>query len=314
MADQALSTGYPIPAERLGFWAKLRAELGENRLAYLLLAPSTLAFLVFLAFPIVNMFVSSFSTVDTVGRIVDVGTLDNYAELLKDARMPMIIRQTVIFALGSVLLTVVFAFPLALILNTPFPGQTAAKALILIPWAMPFAISGITWRWIFHGQMGSLNYILAQLGVIDEYVAWLNEPRLAFGAIIFVEVWSSVPFMAITFLAGLQAIPPHIYDAAKMDGAGPWREFVDMTLPQMKVVVVIVTLLSLIWAFRGFTVIWVLTRGNPLYRTDIVVTYLFKIAFENLRFGAGFALAVSLFVVLAIFSVLYTRLTGTEES
>jgi ABC-type sugar transport system permease subunit len=226
----------------------------------------------------------------------------------------MIIRQTLLFAFGSVLLTVVVAFPLALILNTPFPGQTAAKALILIPWAMPFAISAITWRWIFHGQMGSLNYLLSELGIISEYVAWLNEPRLAFGAIIFVEVWSSVPFMAITFLAGLQAIPPHIYDAAKMDGASPWREFLDMTLPQMRVVLSIVTLLSIIWAFRSFAVIWILTRGNPLYRTDIVVTYLFKIAFENLRFGAGFALAVSLFVVLAIFSVLYTRLTGAEES
>lgn len=314
MANQALSTGHAGQRERTGLGAALRREVGEHKLAYLLLAPSTLAFAVFLFFPILNMFVSSFSTVDTVGRIVDVGTLANYADLFADNRMPMIIRQTLLFAFGSVLLTVVVAFPLALILNTPFPGQTAAKALILIPWAMPFAISAITWRWIFHGQMGSLNYLLSELGIISEYVAWLNEPRLAFGAIIFVEVWSSVPFMAITFLAGLQAIPPHIYDAAKMDGASPWREFLDMTLPQMRVVLAIVTLLSIIWAFRSFAVIWILTRGNPLYRTDIVVTYLFKIAFENLRFGAGFALAVSLFVVLAIFSVLYTRLTGAEES
>jgi ABC-type sugar transport system permease subunit len=314
VANQALSTGHAGQRERTGLGAALRREVGEHKLAYLLLAPSTLAFAVFLFFPILNMFVSSFSTVDTVGRIVDVGTLANYADLFADNRMPMIIRQTLLFAFGSVLLTVVVAFPLALILNTPFPGQTAAKALILIPWAMPFAISAITWRWIFHGQMGSLNYLLSELGIISEYVAWLNEPRLAFGAIIFVEVWSSVPFMAITFLAGLQAIPPHIYDAAKMDGASPWREFLDMTLPQMRVVLAIVTLLSIIWAFRSFAVIWILTRGNPLYRTDIVVTYLFKIAFENLRFGAGFALAVSLFVVLAIFSVLYTRLTGAEES
>jgi multiple sugar transport system permease protein len=320
VADQALSPSSELsssdphtysPARGLG--AGLRADWEENRLAYVLLLPSTLAFLVFLVFPIANMFVSAFSQVDTLGRIVQVGTLDNFITLINDPRMPMIIRQTVIFAFGSVWLTVLISFPLAMILNTSFPGQTLAKALLLIPWAMPFAISAITWRWIFHGQMGALNYLLSQLGAIHEYVVWLNEPRLAFAAIIFVEVWSSVPFMTITFLAGFQAIPPHIYDAAKMDGASPWREFLDMTLPQMKMVIMIVTLLSTIWAFRAFSVIWILTRGNPLYRTDIAVTYLFKVAFENLDFGAGFALAVSLFIVLTIFSIVYTRLSGTQE-
>lgn len=288
-------------------------EWAENKLAYLLILPSTLAFLIFLVFPIGNMFVSAFSHVDTLGRITDVGTLDNFATLASDRRLPMIIRQTVIFAFGTVWLTVVISFPLALILNTPFRGQTIAKALILIPWAMPFAISAITWRWIFHGQMGALNYLLGQLGLIHQYVVWLGDPKLAFGAAMFVEVWSSIPFMTITYLAGLQAIPPHIYDAAKMDGASPWREFIDMTLPQMKNVIMIVTLLSTIWAFRAFTVIWILTRGNPVYRTDIAVTYLFKLAFENLDFGAGFALAVCTFIVLTIFSIIYIRLLGTQE-
>jgi multiple sugar transport system permease protein len=300
-------------APRHGPLAGLRQEWAEHKMAYLFLLPSTLAFLIFLVFPIANMFVSAFSHVDTIGRITDVGTLDNFATLANDRRLPAIIWQTVFFAFGTVWLTVLIAFPLALILNTRFRGLTVAKALILIPWAMPFAISAITWRWIFHGQMGALNYLLSELGIIDEYVVWLGDPTLAFGTIIFVEVWSSVPFMTVTFLAGLQAIPPHIYDAAKMDGANAWREFIDMTVPQMRTVIMIVTLLSTIWAFRAFTVIWILTRGNPLYRTDIVVTYLFKLAFENLDFGAGFALAVSIFVVLTIFSVIYTRLLGTQE-
>lgn len=313
MADQAM----PVALEKRGvpgrLLAGLREEWADNKIAYFLLLPSTLAFLVFLVFPIANMFVSAFSQVDTIGRIVEVGTLENFATLAGDRRLPMIIRQTVIFAFGTVWLTVIISFPLALILNKPFKGLTLAKALILIPWAMPFAISAITWRWIFHGQMGSLNYFLSELGFIQEYVVWLSDPVLAFGAAMFVDVWSSVPFMTITYLAGLQAIPPEIYDAAKMDGASPWREFRDMTLPQMKTVIMIVTLLSTIWAFRAFTVIWILTRGNPIYRTDIAVTYLFKLAFENLDFGAGFALAVSIFVVLTIFSIIYTRLLGSRE-
>jgi multiple sugar transport system permease protein len=313
MANTAVSSAVSGTVVSRGWFAGLREEWSEHKLAYMLLVPSTLMFLVFLVFPIVNMFVSAFSQVDTLGRILEVGALDNFVELAKDPRMPMIIWQTVVFAFTSVLLTLLIAYPLAMVLNTPFPGQTIAKALVLVPWAMPFAISAITWRWIFHGQMGSLNYLLSQLGLIKEYVVWLNEPKLAFGAIILVEVWSSVPFMTITFLAAMQAIPPHIYDAAKMDGANIWREFVDMTLPQTKMVIMLVTMLSIIWAFRGFAVIWILTRGNPLYRTDIAVTYLYKIAFENLRFGAGFALAVSVFVVLVIFSILYTRFSGTQE-
>jgi multiple sugar transport system permease protein len=294
----------------LGRW---RAGWAENGLAYLLMAPSVVAFAIFLLFPIANMFVSAFSQVDTIGRIVEVGTLANFNKLANDMRLPMILRQTVIFAFGTVWLTVLCAFPLALILNSRFPGQTLAKALILIPWAMPYAVSAITWRWIFHGQMGALNYFLSQLGLIKEYVVWLGDPILAFGAAMFVEVWSSIPFMTITFLSGLQAIPPHIYDAAKMDGASPWREFLDMTLPQMKTVIMVVTLLSIIWAFRSFAVIWILTQGDPVYRTDIAVTYLYKLAFENLDFGAGFALAVGIFVVMTIFSIIYTRVLGARE-
>jgi multiple sugar transport system permease protein len=255
------------------------------------------------------MFASSFSTVDNLGRIQDFGTFDNYARLLADRRLPMILRQTVIFSVGTVALTVIVSFPLALLLNSNFPGQTLAKALILIPWAMPYAVSAITWRWIFHGQMGSLNYFLSQAGLIKEYIVWLGDPVLAFGAAMFVEVWSSIPFMTITFLAGFQAIPPSIYDAAKMDGASPWREFLDMTIPQMRHVLLVVTLLSVIWAFRSFGVIWILTQGDPVYRTDIAVTYLYKMAFTDLNFGPGYALAVGIFIILTIFSILYTRLS-----
>jgi multiple sugar transport system permease protein len=248
-----------------------------------------------------------------LGRPTQVGTLQNFIDLANDDLMPMIIRQTVIFAFGTVALEVIIAFPLALLLNTRFPGRALAKALLLIPWAMPYAVSAITWRWIFHGQMGSLNYFLSELGIIKEYVVWLSEPVSAFAAAMFVEVWSSVAFMTVTFLAGLQGIPPHIYDAAKMDGANLWQEFRDMTLPQMRTVFMIVSLLSIIWAFRSFAVIWILTKGDPIYRTDIAVTYLYKLAFERLYFGKGFALAVCIFVVLTVFSILYTRLLGARE-
>ena len=227
--------------------------------------------------------------------------------------MPGIVRQTLVFVFGTVALTVLLSFPLALVLNQKFPGVVLAKALILLPWAAPLAIMSMTWRWIFHDQLGALNYLLHLFNITDVNILWLSNPKLAFGAVMFVEVWSSIPFMTITFLAGLQSIPPHIYDAAKMDGANAWFELWDMTIPQMKRVFTIVGLLSVIWAFRSFTVIWTITQGNPFYRTDISVTYLYKLAFKNLTFGQGFALAFATFVLLSIFSVFYTRVLRSEE-
>lgn len=278
--------------------------------------PSIVAFAIFVLFPVGSTFVGAFSQVDTLGRITRFGTLSNVDSLSADMYLPMIVGHTVTFTVISVAITAALSLALALILNVQFVGREIAKSLILIPWAMPFALAAITWRWIFNGELGSLNYLLSLLGLIHGPIVWLGDPTLAFGAAVFVNVWSSVPFMTITFLAGLQSVPEHIYEAAKIDGAGPWEEFRYMTIPQMRIVILVVTLLSIIWAFRSFNIIWILTHGDPIYRTDIVVTYLYKLAFENNNFGAGFALAIGMFVTLALFSIVYIRVLsgGGEEA
>jgi multiple sugar transport system permease protein len=280
-----------------------------------MLLPSVLAFLALVLVPLGTVIAGAFVRSDAVGRLqfAEGFTLDNFRAMIEDPQMAGVWQQTALFVFGSVLLTVIISFPLALILNQKFPGVTLAKALLLLPWAAPLAITSMTWRWIFHDQLGALNYLLRLTGISQENIVWLARADLAFPVVIFVEVWSSIPFMTITFLAGLQAVPPQIYDAAKMDGANPWSEFWDMTVPQMKKVLMIVSLLSVIWAFRSFTVIWTITQGNPFYRTDVSVTYLWKVAFQNLRFGQGFAIAFTTFLVLVVFSVLYSRVLRSEE-
>ena len=292
---------------------RMATDLHENRTAYLLLLPSVLVFALLVVFPLVSTIWGAFNSTDAVGRFTGFAGFANFRELAQDQYMPGIVRQTLVFVFGTVALTILLSFPLALVLNQKFPGVVLAKALILLPCAAPLAIMSMTWRWIFDGQLGALNYLLHLFNITDVNILWLNNPTLALGAVMFVEVWSSIPFMTITFLAGLQSIPPHIYDAAKMDGANAWFELWDMTIPQMKRVFTIVGLLSVIWAFRSFTVIWTITQGNPFYRTDISVTYLYKLAFKNLTFGEGFALAFATFVLLAIFSVFYTRVLRSEE-
>jgi len=279
----------------------------ENKIAYIMLLPSLFAFAVLVLFPLVSTILGAFARTDAVGRAVEFGTLDNFRDLLADGYLSGVLRQTLLFTFGTVIITLALSFPLALVLNQRFFGVTLARALVLLPWAAPLAISSMTWRWMFHDKLGALNYVLHLSGLTQQNIVWLSDATLAFCCVMFVEVWSSIPFMTITLLAGLQAIPPHIYDAAKMDGASTWREFLDMTLPQMRGVFVIVVLLSVIWAFRSFTVIWTITQGNPFYRTDISVTYLYKLAFRNLSFGQGYGLAFATFVFLLMFSVIYTR-------
>ncbi len=314
MATSARTSTPSGPAGRqrpLGLW--LLGDLRENKTAYLLLLPSMLTFVALVLFPLASTIGGAFSLTDAVGRITRFGTWANFTGLIQNQYMGAIIRQTVLYAFGTVALTVVLSFPLALVLNQKFPGAAAARALLLLPWAAPLAISAMAWRWIFHDQLGALNYLLHVTGITQQNIVWLSRADLAFAAVMFVEVWSSIPFMTITFLAGLQSIPPHIYDAAKMDGADPWHELWDMTVPQMKRIFLVVSLLSVIWAFRSFTIIWTMTQGNPFYRTDISVTFLYKLAFKNMLFGQGFALAFATFVLLVIFSILYMRALRSEE-
>lgn len=295
------------PVARRGVRVTVREELAEHWFAYALVLPSFLILVVLIGYPVVNTFLSAFSHVDPVGNVISVGTFANFRTLADDPNLPHVLRQTVIYTFATVGITTVISFVLALVLNQEFPGRTLAKSLLLLAWAAPLSVSVILWRWIFHGQLGAFNYVLMRLGIIHEYRVWLGEPKTAMAAAIFVEIWSSLPFVTITLLAGLQSVPRDIYDAAKMDGAHPLREFLDMTLPLMKPITFIATLLSVIYAFNSFTVIWIFTRGDPAYRTDIVVTYLYKLAFVNLDFGAASALAVVTFVLLIVFSVTYSR-------
>jgi multiple sugar transport system permease protein len=297
-----------LVGRRPSAWARLKEEAAEYWFAYLLILPSFLLLAALIAYPVANTFVSAFSHVDPIGRVLAFGTLDNFRTLGADPVLGQVLRQTAIYTFASVGVTTVVSFALALILNQDFPGRTLAKVLLLFSWAAPLSVTAILWRWIFNGQLGAFNYVLSRLGLITDYRVWLAEPKTAMAAAIYVEIWSSLPFVTVTLLAGIQSVPREIYDAAKMDGANPWREFWDMTMPLMKQVTFIATLLSVIYAFNSFTIIWVFTKGNPANRTDIIVTYLYKLAFVNLDFGAASALAVCTFALLIVFSVVYSRL------
>lgn len=290
------------------------AVLRKNSTAYVLIAPAVLIQIGLIAYPVLVTIATSFSRLDKTGRIQVFGTLANYIKLLHNTETWNVIWQTLRWSASSVFLTTVLGLILAVTLNQQFPGRRLVRGLVILPWAVPVSVSAIIWRWLYHGQLGALNYVLKSLGLIQHYHEWLGQPLSAFFSALAVEVWSSVPFMTITLLAGLQSMPGDVFEAARIDGCDAVRAFRYMTLPLLRPVLTLATLLTLIWSFNSFPNIWILTKGGPANRTDIAVTYIYKQAFQAFDLGSASAMAVLALLILLAVSWIYGRLFKTEEA
>lgn len=249
-------------------------------------------------------------------RLIRVGEflgLGNYAVLAQDPLFWRVLRQTLLWTVSSVSLKLVLGLVLGLLLNEKFRGRGVFRALLLIPWAMPTVAAAIVWRWAYDSNFGYLNDLLSELGLIQAPVIWLGEARSAFVAAVVTDAWTGLPFMAFVFLAGLQGIDRTLYEAAKVDGANAWNRFRYVTVPQLAPVVLVATLVSAIWTFNAFNIVYTLTGGGPLGATEIMVTYTYDQAFERLEFGLAAALATITFLILLVFSVVYVRLYGRRN-
>jgi ABC-type sugar transport system permease subunit len=285
--------------------------LRRHRTPLLLLLPSLVLLSAVVAYPILDTFITAFYKTDPIGRRVAFVGLDHFWAMARDPVFRDILGQTVFWTVLSVLLKTVFGLTTALVLHTGLPGMRIARLLIILPWAFSLPIAAILWRWVYDSQMGMLNLLLTTIGL--PALTWLADPKLAFGATLAVSVWTGVPFMALVFLAGLQGIPQDLYEAGRIDGAGWWQEFGYLTLPLLKPTFVVATLLSAVWTFNSFVLVHVITGGGPLHSTDILVTFLYKTAFEWLSFGPASAMALVIFFILLVFSLTYVRLYYRKE-
>jgi multiple sugar transport system permease protein len=206
-------------------------------------------------------------------------------------------------------ITTVVSIPVALALNLTFRGRRFARALLIVPWAASLMINAIIWRWILDGQHSIINGALMSLHIIDQPIIWLGSEQSAWAAIILVGILVSIPFTSFSLLAGLQSVPSELYEAAMVDGAGFWASFWHVTLPLMRPVLVVTTLLNVIYVFNSFPIPWVLTQGSPAYHTDILVTYIYKRAFAEGQFGPAAAMAMLIFLLLLAFSLTFSHIT-----
>jgi ABC-type sugar transport system permease subunit len=287
-----------------------RARLGEVRLALLLLLPAALVVFGVVLYPAGRALVISFLDVNSPfpGAYPFVG-LHNYTALLQDSRLWMAAGHTLYFTVVSTAAELVLGLGLALLLAAPLRLRWAFRAVVILPWALPTIVNGAMWRWILNAQYGVANALLSALHLQDGYRSWLGtDPFLALNMVVLADVWKNTSLVAFFLLAGLQTIPPELAEAARVDGAGPVRCFLRITLPLLLPSVALVLVLRTIEAFKVFDIIYVMTGGGPASGTQTVTFYTYLQAFSAQRFSAGAALAYLTVLTVLVLALVYLRL------
>jgi len=239
--------------------------------------------------------------------------LANYKQLLSDNIFMAALKNTFLFVFACLFFQFTIGFGLAILFNNKFPGSNLMRAALMISWMLPKVVAGTLFRWILSGDFGILNQFMKALGFIDKPILWLSSSSLALWGIIITNVWIGIPFNMIILICGLQTLSEELYEAAKIDGAGPWQTFTRITLPLMRPTIMILLILGFIYTSKVFDLVHVMTQGGPLNSTQLLPYYSYVQSFQFFNFGKGASVSGVIFIVLIILSVLYLRESQKEE-
>lgn len=288
-------------------------RLGRRAAPYLLVLPSLILAFWIIGYPIWDVANMSLHAVNRFGQLKGFTGFDNFSHLVLEPVFAGCLLRTLIWTISVVAGTVILSMPIALILNENFGGRRIARVIIMLPWAVSLTMSAIVWRWALDGQSGMVNATLFNLGIIHQPIAWLATAGTAFPVEIAIGILVSIPFSVTVYLGGLSSLPEEIFEAAKIDGASPWRQWRYLTLPLLRPFINIVLVLNTIYVFNSFPLIWVMTQGDPANSTDIFVTWLYKLAFRYGKLDAAAALSLVMFLILLTFTIVYAALAMREE-
>lgn len=273
----------------------------ERRTAWILLAPALILLALVFAYPILRAFWLSLFDKSLGTQLQPVFSgLDNYVRMAGDGRFWQSFWTTILFTTASVVSELILGMGIALVLHQKFFGRSLVRTSALVPWALPTALIGLAWAWIFNDQFGVVNDILRRIGVIDTGINWLGNPTLALIAVIIADVWKTTPFISILLLAGLQSISDDLYEAHALDGANAWQSFWRITVPLLMPQILIAVLFRFAQAFGIFDLIAVMTGGGPGGATEVVSLYIYSTVMRYLDFGYGAALVVVTFLLLVL--------------
>ena len=277
----------PIPARR-----SLVFRLADDRnvLGVVLMLPAATFLLVFLAYPLVLGFWLGMTdaSIGQPGRFIGFG---NLVSLAHDNIFWLSVFNTTFYTIVASVLKFALGLYLALLLNRRLPLKSLIRAIVLLPFVTPTVLSAIAFWWIYDPQFSIISWSLMKLGLIHRFIDFLGSPWNARWSVIAANVWRGIPFVAITLLAGLQTISPSLYEAATLDGAGPWQRFRFVTLPMLSPIIAVVMTFSVLLTFTDFQLIYAITRGGPINATQLMATLSFQRAITEGRLGEGAAIA-----------------------
>lgn len=275
--------------------------------------PAALMVLAIVAYPLLDAIWLSMTdaTIGSAGTFIG---LDNYIALVKSELFRRTIANTLIYTFLGLVFKVALGLALALALNRIAHGRTLVAGLLLLPWIIPTVISTLVWRWMFDSSNGVLNYLLTSLHIIQSPIAWLGSGPLAMASIVTVAVWREIPYFGVSFLAGLKNIPRDQYEVAATEGANAWQQFRYVTLPNLRGIVLLVSVLSAVQSAYDFTIVWVLTQGGPVDATHIISTLSFETAFMDGNLGSAVAISLIALPLLAPIILMIARAIERQEA
>jgi multiple sugar transport system permease protein len=290
----------------------------ELTTGWLLVIPALLVLGLVFLYPIARALIFSFFTQNLGTQLQPIFSgLTNYMRMVGDGRFWQSLGNTTVFTVASVVLELVLGMAIALVLNQSFRGRGIVRTVAILPWALPTAIMGLAWAWIFNDQYGIVNDLLMRIGAIDTGINWLGNPNLAMIAVIIADVWKTTPFISIILLAGLQSISQDLYEAHAIDGANAWQNFTRITLPLIMPQILIAMLFRFAQAFGIFDLVQVMTGGGPGGATETVSIYIYATIMRYLDFGYGSALVLVTFlllvIVVAITAFLFSKLRASLQ-
>jgi len=280
---------------------------GDWQMGFLFVLPIVVLVLALVAYPFTYAVYLSMTRKFVGMPPVFVG-MENYVRLANDGFFLRAIWNSFLFTFGSVIFKMILGVVMAVVLTSNIRFRSFFTGVLLIPWVAPTVVTALNFLWIYDGSLGVLNYLITKVFQISpQGIGWLSEPGWAMASVIFVNIWRGFPFFGISFLAGMKAIPAELYEAAAVDGANAIQRFVHITLPALRNIMIIVILLSTIWTFNDFGIVYILTKGGPGGATMVLPVFTYEMAFGAQRLGDAIAVALYMLPALAIVIVLLSR-------
>jgi len=289
----------------------LRYTLGQMRRewsAYLFISPGLLLFAVFTFFALILTLYLTLHRWSIIEPDKPFIGLDNYRRLVEDESFHRAAINTIYFTGASVPFTMLIGLGIALLLNQPLWGRSVFRTIYFLPIVTPFVVVSIVWKWLYQPDYGLFNFYLLKTHLIDQPLLWLSDQQLAMPAVILMSIWGGIGYSMIIYLAGLQAVPQELYDAAAVDGAGPWARLRYITIPMLRPTTLFLLVIGVIGSFQVFTQIFIMTSGGPVERTTTMVYFIYRTAFINFDMGYASTLAYALFLMLLVFTGINLRL------